>query len=174
MQGGHFDLGLGLRLHQDYLSSSISSCIPCFHDRYGSASRDLRIVTSRYLHLQQMEHRATESSSECMVLMICIRLQTCFPVTTGPLFFISDVPHLIKTVRNCWANSFGHKHTRKLQVCLQVILCLCSCTISPNVPYYFTDVCTIIIRLMVSTFHGPTWNSCTRYIVGMVRLQHQV
>ena len=25
-----------------------------------------------------------------------------------PIFF-SDVPHLIKTVRNCWANSFGHR-----------------------------------------------------------------
>ena len=33
------------------------------------------------------------------------------------LYFFSDVPHLIKTVRNCWANSFAHSHTRKLQVC---------------------------------------------------------
>ena len=29
-----------------------------------------------------------------------------------PLFFISDVPHLIKTVRNCWANSFSHTRSR--------------------------------------------------------------
>ena len=33
-----------------------------------------------------------------------------------PIFFISDVPHLIKTVRNCWANSFGHNRTRELKV----------------------------------------------------------
>lgn len=33
-----------------------------------------------------------------------------------PLFFISDVPHLIKTVRNCWSNSFAHKHTRTMKV----------------------------------------------------------
>ena len=28
----------------------------------------------------------------------------------------SDVPHLMKTVRNCWANSFGHSNTRKMEV----------------------------------------------------------
>lgn len=33
-----------------------------------------------------------------------------------PLFFISDVPHLIKTVRNCWSNSFAHTCTRTLKV----------------------------------------------------------
>lgn len=33
-----------------------------------------------------------------------------------PLFFISDVPHLLKTTRNSWANSNGHLHTRKLWV----------------------------------------------------------
>ena len=32
-----------------------------------------------------------------------------------PIFF-SDVPHLIKTVRNCWSNSFGHNMTRELEV----------------------------------------------------------
>ena len=33
-----------------------------------------------------------------------------------PIYFFSDVPHLIKTVRNCWANSFAHKFTRALEV----------------------------------------------------------
>ena len=37
-----------------------------------------------------------------------------------PLFFISDPSHLIKTVRNCWANSYGHSYTRKLKVCILV------------------------------------------------------
>ena len=32
------------------------------------------------------------------------------------LFFISDVPHLLKTARNCWANSFGHSLKRALWV----------------------------------------------------------
>ena len=27
------------------------------------------------------------------------------------IFFISDVPHLLKTTRNCWANSFANKHS---------------------------------------------------------------
>ena len=33
-----------------------------------------------------------------------------------PIFFISDPLHLIKTVRNCWSNSFGHTRTRQLWV----------------------------------------------------------
>ena len=32
------------------------------------------------------------------------------------IFFISDVPHLIKTVRNAWSNSFGHNNARALWV----------------------------------------------------------
>ena len=38
------------------------------------------------------------------------------------IFFISDVPHLIKTTRNCWENSFGHSHTRALWVSNLVII----------------------------------------------------
>ena len=36
-----------------------------------------------------------------------------------PLFFFSDAPHLIKTVRNCWANSFAHTNSRTLWVSYQ-------------------------------------------------------
>lgn len=32
------------------------------------------------------------------------------------IYFFSDAPHLIKTVRNCWANSFSHSSTRALWV----------------------------------------------------------
>ena len=32
-----------------------------------------------------------------------------------PIFFFSDVPHLVKTVRNCWSSSFGHQMTRELE-----------------------------------------------------------
>lgn len=43
-----------------------------------------------------------------------------------PLFFISDPSHLIKTVRNCWANSYGHSYTRKLKVYMFVYMNLFS------------------------------------------------
>ena len=33
-----------------------------------------------------------------------------------PLFFIADVPHLLKTTRNNWSHSFSHSCTRKLWV----------------------------------------------------------
>ena len=32
------------------------------------------------------------------------------------IFFFSDVPHLIKTARNCWSNSFSHRNSRALWV----------------------------------------------------------
>ena len=37
-----------------------------------------------------------------------------------PVFFISDPPHLIKTVRNCWANSHSHSCTRNLWVSIHI------------------------------------------------------
>ena len=33
-----------------------------------------------------------------------------------PVYFFSDAPHLIKTARNCWANSFAHTSSRALWV----------------------------------------------------------
>lgn len=32
------------------------------------------------------------------------------------VYFMSDVPHLLKTTRNCWANSGAHKRSRNLRV----------------------------------------------------------
>ena len=32
------------------------------------------------------------------------------------IYFICDVPHLMKTTRNCWSNSFANKHSRALWV----------------------------------------------------------
>ena len=34
------------------------------------------------------------------------------------LFFISDVPHLLKTARNCFSNSFSHSKSRSMRVIL--------------------------------------------------------
>ena len=39
-----------------------------------------------------------------------------FNVEPRPLFFFSDAPHLLKTTRNCWANSFAHSNSRTLWV----------------------------------------------------------
>lgn len=36
------------------------------------------------------------------------------------IFFMFDVPHLIKTTRNCWSNSFAHSCTRALWVSIHV------------------------------------------------------
>ena len=41
------------------------------------------------------------------------------------IYFFADVPHLIKTVRNCMSNSFSHSNSRALWVSLAWCMCTC-------------------------------------------------
>ena len=38
---------------------------------------------------------------------LCYKVPNPYSVEERSIYFISDVPHLIKTTRNCWSNSFG-------------------------------------------------------------------
>ena len=38
------------------------------------------------------------------------------------IYFVSDVPHLIKTTRNCWENSGSNLKSRQLMVCFTLVL----------------------------------------------------
>ena len=40
------------------------------------------------------------------------------------LYFFCDAPHLLKTARNCFSNSFSHSKSRKMQVCFVHINCV--------------------------------------------------
>ena len=44
------------------------------------------------------------------------KIRNPYSIDGSFIFFISDVPHLIKTARNCWSNSFGHNFKRALWV----------------------------------------------------------
>ena len=41
------------------------------------------------------------------------------------LFFFCDAPHLLKTARNCFSNSFAHSKSRKMQVISLSLSLLC-------------------------------------------------
>ena len=43
------------------------------------------------------------------------------------LCLISDVPHLLKMTRNCWANSYAHSCSCRLWVSVYVCVCVCVC-----------------------------------------------
>ena len=45
---------------------------------------------------------------------IVYHAQNKFAPDKRKIFFISDAPHLVKTTRNCFSNSFSHKTTRCL------------------------------------------------------------
>ena len=42
------------------------------------------------------------------------KIRNPYSIDGSYIYFISDVPHLIKTTRNCWANSFGHSYKRAI------------------------------------------------------------
>lgn len=44
-------------------------------------------------------------------------IKNIYAAEDRPIFLISDVPHLLKTARNSWANSHAHSNTRNLWVC---------------------------------------------------------
>ena len=44
------------------------------------------------------------------------RMPNSYTTEDRYIYLISDVPHLIKTARNCWANSYAHNFRRKLWV----------------------------------------------------------
>ena len=56
-------------------------------------------------------HQASKKPSE-----IVYKTPNPYSLDGQDIYFISDVPHLIKTTRNCWSNSFGHSNTRALWV----------------------------------------------------------
>ena len=81
-----------------------------------------------------MVHQPIEKCFECMG-NIC-RANPTNPVykTTNryseeerPVFFVSDVPHLLKTTRNNWSHSFSHGCTRTLWVGYNVYQCIMVC-----------------------------------------------
>ena len=50
----------------------------------------------------------------------------------GELFFFCDPPHLLKTARNCFSNSFAHSKSRKMQVFFIVVPIACMCCLGKS------------------------------------------
>ena len=59
--------------------------------------------------------RPTESFTRCMELATRRSIPKAMTGIERFVFF-SDVPHLIKTTRNCFSNSFAHANTRGMWV----------------------------------------------------------
>ncbi|XP_034233376.1 uncharacterized protein LOC117640683 isoform X2 [Thrips palmi] len=62
-------------------------------------------VNRRFVHM----HTCSDSISDVVYVTKNLAADS-----ERPLFFILDPPHFIKTVRNCYSNSYAHKGTRKL------------------------------------------------------------
>ena len=47
---------------------------------------------------------------------LCYKTNNPYTDEDRYIYFVSDVPHLLKTTRNCWSHSFGYGKTRKMWV----------------------------------------------------------
>lgn len=56
------------------------------------------------------------SMHSCSRNDICHKTPNPYTKEDRYIYFFSDVPHLMKTTRNCWSQSFSHNNTRKLCV----------------------------------------------------------
>ena len=65
----------------------------------------------------RLHKKVSESESE-----VTYKVPNPYSTEKRDIYFISDVPHLIKTVRNCWSNSFCHNQARALWVRHETIL----------------------------------------------------
>lgn len=53
---------------------------------------------------------------------ITYKIKNVYAEDDRSIFLISDVPHLLKTTRNSWANSHAHSNSRSLRVCIYSVL----------------------------------------------------
>lgn len=53
---------------------------------------------------------------------VCHKTENPYTDENRCIYFMSDVPHLMKTTRNCWSHSFAHGYKRKLCVRLTCML----------------------------------------------------
>ena len=87
---------------------------------------------------------------------ICYKTKNPYAKEERNVYFVSDVPHLKKTVRNCWSHSYGHGHTRKLWVSTTCTFLtpadactpVCVCVHIMYSSVWYVNVCIIISMCM--------------------------
>ena len=70
--------------------------------------------------------------------------KTTNPYSANPLhacsnlFLFCDPPHLLKTTRNCFSNSFSHSKSRQLKVIVCMCVCVCVTLLPITIYPFFT------------------------------------
>ena len=92
--------------------------------------------------------------SLCLEETLTIPYKTTNPYSANPLhacsdlFLFCDPPHLLKTTRNCFSNSFSHSKSRQLKVCV----CACDgCVYVCDGCVYVCDGCVCVCVCMLHT-----------------------
>eukprot|EP00731_Ephydatia_muelleri_P000890 Em0001g890a len=70
----------------------------------------------QFVHFCKIEHGSSNQTAATVTKSVTINEDLSWSVNVHGHKLIADPSHLIKTVRNCWANSYGHSYTRKLKI----------------------------------------------------------
>ena len=95
-------------VHGDYLFSIVWEAI----ERLENLGLKVLVVTADGASPNRKFFRMHREPGE----NLCYKTINPYTDELRSLFFMSDVPHLLKTTRNCWSHSFAHGCTRQLWV----------------------------------------------------------
>ena len=77
------------------------------------------------------------------------------------IYFMSDVPHLLKTTRNNWSHSFSHGNTRNLWVYIRLAIYTCM------------SLCLIMLVLMQINDIHISWKHLVQLYEAKMALGHR-
>ena len=88
---------------------SVVRSLKCAGFKVISLTGDKASVNMKFFHMHQVDDYSSSGKAP-------YKIRHPYTSEKRDIYFISDVLHLIKTVRNCWSNSFGHSRKRALWV----------------------------------------------------------
>ena len=90
------------------------------------------------------------SMHSCSKSDVCYKTPNPYTKEDRHIYFFSDVPHLMKTTRNCWSHSFSNNNTRKLWVRINFN----SCKSVPNISFHLY-LCRSMASISVGLISCP-------------------
>lgn len=80
--------------------------LECVGFKVISLTSDKASVNRKFFRMNQSDSKSKNIN----------KIRNPYSIDDRNIYFVSDVPHLIKTTRNCWSNSFSHSYKRALWV----------------------------------------------------------
>ena len=100
-------------VHADYLFTIVWEAV----ERLEKLGLKVLVVTADGASPNRKFFRMHKKSRQSL----CYKTTNPYTDEKRALYFMSDVPHLVKTSRNCWSHSFAHAYSRRLWVRISLL-----------------------------------------------------